>query len=52
MMRFVKENLEANLAGLKANITNDMGRNSEAVMLTVSTKLTFDGSALGFADGQ
>ena len=36
MMRFVKENLEANLAGLKAGIINEMGRNSEAVMLSVS----------------
>ena len=36
MMRFLKENLEANLAGMKASIMQDMGRNSEAVMLTVS----------------
>ncbi|KAK9863838.1 hypothetical protein WJX84_009250, partial [Apatococcus fuscideae] len=33
MMRFMKENLEAGLASMKANIVAEMGRNPDAVML-------------------
>ena len=37
MMRFMKENLEAGLASMKANIVAELGRNPEAVMLLVSS---------------